>query len=459
MTDLHWLTAAEIGAAYRTRSLSPVELVTALLARIERHDSRINAFIHVDAEGALEAARQAERAMRSGAPRGPLHGVPVAIKDNIDVAGQETTCHSRIMVGNVAERDAAVVSHLRAAGAIVLGKVALHEFGFGNPTFDGPFPPARNPWNVDHHPAGSSSGSGAAIGAGFVPITLGTDTAGSIRNPGGVCGGLGLKPTNELLSMRGIFPVAYTLDQVGPLARSAEDIALALDALVGPDAAAPAGGYGADIGRGLRGLRIGFVRHFHETDIQADPEVVAALDEAVRVLEREGATVRDVVLPPLPRMQAVTGVIWFAEAWAIHARWLRERPGDYSRGCRRKLLAGAFLTAGDYVRALQGRMVMTDAVNDVFRDVDVLLTGSSFEPTCRIEDQVAYGRNYPRQARSPFSATGHPALGMVCGMSKSGLPLTLQLVGRTHDEVTLLRAAAGYERATPWHGLRPPMAD
>ena len=265
--------------------------------------------------------------------------------------------------------------------------------------------------------------------------------------------------------MRGIFPVAYTLDQVGPLARSVEDIALALDSMVAPDSASPdgdrasAGGYAADLQRGLRGLRIGFVRHFHEKDIPADPEVIAALDEAVRVFERGGAEVRDVTLPPLPQMQAVTGVIWFAEAWAIHGKWLRERPGDYSKGSRRKLLAGAFLTAGDYVRALQGRLVMTDAVNSVFRDVDVLLTGSSFEPTCRIDDPVAYSRNYPRQARSPFSATGHPALGMFCGMSKSGLPLSLQLVGRTHDELTLLRAAAGYERATPWHTLHAPVPD
>jgi aspartyl-tRNA(Asn)/glutamyl-tRNA(Gln) amidotransferase subunit A len=154
-------------------------------------------------------------------------------------------------------------------------------------------------------------------------------------------------------------------------------------------------------------------------------------------------------------MQAVTGVIWFSEAWAIHQKWLREHPGDYTIGSRRKLLAGAFLTAGDYVNALKGRVLMTDAVNDVFRDVDVLLTGSSFEPTCKIDDAVAYSRNYPRQARSPFSATGHPALGMVCGMSKDGLPLTLQLVGRLHDEITLLRAAAGYERATPWHTMHP----
>lgn len=465
MKPLHWLTATEIRGAYSDGRLSPVELVDHLLARIERHDSKIHAFIHVMADKAREAARIAEAELRAGVDRGPLHGIPVGIKDNIDVAGEITTCHSKILLHNRVAEDATVVKNLRSAGAILLGKVALHEFGFGNPTADGPFPPACNPWNVDHHPAGSSSGSGAAIGAGFVPITLGTDTAGSIRNPGGVCGGVGLKATNELLPMRGIFPVAYTLDQIGPLARSVPDIALALDGMVSPEGVNPDGnrissrGYGADIGRGLRGLRVGFVRHFHERDIPADPEVIDALNASLKIFKAGGATVQDVTLPPLPEMQAVTGTIWFSEAWAIHSRWLRERPQDYTKACRRKLLAGAFLTAGDYVKALQGRTLMTDAVNDIFRDVDVLLTGSSFEPTCRIDDPVAYSRNYPRQARSPFSATGHPALGMVCGMSKSGLPLTLQLVGRIHDEVTLLRAAAGYEAVTPWHTLHPPLSD
>jgi len=461
MKPLHWLTASEIRAAYLNKSLSPVELVDALLARVARHDPDINAFIRIDAEKIRADARRADAEIRSGGMRGPLHGIPVGIKDNIDIAGEVTTCHSKLMLDNTASSDAAIVSRLRAQGAILFGKLALHEFGFGNPTTDGPFPPARNPWNRNHHPAGSSSGSGAAIGAGFVPIALGTDTAGSIRNPGGVCGGVGLKATNELLPVRGIFPVAYTLDQVGPLARSVADIALSLDGLTASDEANPDGdrfgarGYGADLDRGLKGLRIGFVRHFHEKDIEADPQVIAALDEAVKVFEREGAIVQDVTLPPLSEMQAVTGVIWFSEAWAIHQKWLRERPGDYSIGARRKLMSGAFLTAGDYVNALKGRVLMTDAVNGVFRDVDILLTGSSFEPTCKIDDAVAYSRNYPRQGRSPFSATGHPALGMVCGMSADGLPLSLQLVGRLHDEVTLLRAAAGYERATPWHTMLP----
>jgi aspartyl-tRNA(Asn)/glutamyl-tRNA(Gln) amidotransferase subunit A len=462
MSELHWLTAAEISEAYAARRLSPVELVQALLARIEKLNPKVNAFISVDAEGALAAARQAEKDIRAGRIIGPMHGVPVGIKDSIDMAGQPTTCHSKIMLDNIAKEDAPVISHLRSAGAIFLGKLALHEFGFGGPTFDGPFPPARNPWNLEHHPGGSSSGSGAAIGAGFVPITLGTDTAGSIRNPAGACGGVGLKPTYDLLSRRGVFPLAYSLDVVGPLARSIPDIALSLDALVGPIAGpvsldAHRRPFGADLQRGLRGLRVGFVRHFHEKDQIADADVAAALEDVVRVLKAEGADVCDIELPPLDQMQSVTGVIWLAEAWAIHSKWLRERPGDYTEATRRKVMAGAFLTAGDYVHAQQGRLKMIDAVDNAFRDVDIILTASTYETPCRIDDQVSYGKNYPRQARSPFSSTGHPALGMICGMSEAGLPLTMQLVGRAYDEVTLLRAAGAYERATPWHTMRAPL--
>jgi aspartyl-tRNA(Asn)/glutamyl-tRNA(Gln) amidotransferase subunit A len=463
MNDLHWLTAAEIGEAYAARRLSPVELVQALLDRISAHDSQLNAFIAVDGEAALDEARQAEREILAGRVRGPLHGVPVGIKDIIDVAGQPTTCHSKIMLDNVAREDAPVISRLRAAGAIMLGKLSLHEFAIGGPSFDLPFPPARNPWNVDHHPGGSSSGSGAALAAGFVPLALGTDTGGSIRNPAGTCGVAGLKPTYGLVSRRGVFPLAFTLDHIGPMARSVRDIALALDALAGHDAgdpgsvATPHRHFGADLTRGIRALRIGFVRHFHESDAVGHPEVIAALTEVARVLAKEGADVREVRLPPLQELAGVQRVIMLAESWAIHAKWLRERPGDYAQTSRAKLLGGAFVTSGDYVHAQQLRTRMMAAVDDAMRDVDVLLTASSFDPACRIDDAVELARTYPRQARSPFNLTGHPALAMMSGLSQTGLPLSVQFVGRAHGEVTLLRAAAAYERATKWHTRRPPV--
>lgn len=463
MNDLHWLTAAGIGAAYSARKLSPVELVRALLDRINALEPQLHAFVKIDGEAVLAAARDAEREIRAGRRRGPLHGVPVGIKDIIDVAGEVTTCHSKIFLKNVAKEDAEVISRLRAAGALLFGKLSLHEFAIGGPSFDLPFPPARNPWNINHHPGGSSSGSGTALAAGFLPLALGTDTGGSIRNPAGTCGVVGLKPTYGLVSRRGVFPLAFTLDHIGPMARTVEDAALALDVLAGHDAKDPGsaavahGSFGVDLERGVRGLRVGFVRHFHETDVPAHPEVTAALDEAAKVFKREGALVRDIKLPSLLELSGVSRIFMLAESWTVHAPWLRERPGDYAETSRRKLMGGAFLGAGDYVHAQQRRLQLSDAVNAALRDVDVLLCANSLDPACRIDDDAELARTYPRQARSPFNLTGHPALALMCGLSKGGLPLALQIVGRMHDEVTVLRAAAAYERATDWHTRRPPI--
>ena len=463
MTDVHWLTAGEIGSAYVARRLSPVELTQSLLNRISVLDPQLNAFIRVDVEAALNAARDAEKDIVAGRARGPLHGVPVGIKDIIDVAGLPTTCHSKILLDNIAAEDAAVISRLRAAGVILLGKLSLHEFATGGPSFDLPFPPARNPWNIAHHPGGSSSGSGAALAAGLVPLALGTDTGGSVRNPAAACGIVGLKPTYGLVSRRGVFPLAFTLDHIGPMARCVGDAALLLDAIAGHDARDPGSvpvscsRFGADLERGARGLRIGFVRHFHETDLPADPEVAAALDDVFRVFTQEGAEVRTITLPPLRELSAVQRLIMQAESWAIHASWLRERPGDYARATRRKLMIGAFHSAADYVHAQQHRLQMIAAVDDAFRDADVLLTANAMDPACRIDDEDALARTYPRQARSPFNLTGHPAIALMCGLTRTGLPLSAQLVGRAHDEVTLLRAAAAYERASGWHRQRPPI--
>lgn len=463
MSGGDWLTATEISAAYAARRLSPVELVRALLARIEAHDPKLNAFTRVDAQAALDAAQLAEREIFAGQIRGPLHGVPIGIKDIIDMAGLPTTCHSRVMQDHVAREDAPVIGRLRAAGAILLGKTALHEFAIGGPAFDLPFPPARNPWNTGHHPGGSSSGSGAAVAGGLVPLALGTDTGGSIRNPAGMCGVVGLKPTYGLVPRRGAFPLSFTLDHIGPMARTVSDVALTLNALAGHDAGdpgslrAPCTNFGADLERGARGLRIGFVRHFHETDLLASDEVCAGLDQVARVLRQEGADVREIELPPLQEFSAVQRVIFHAEAWAIHGKWLRDRPGDYSGISRRKLLPGAFLSASDYVHAQQHRRQLIDAVDNAFRDVDILLTANSMETACRIDDAQEFVRTYSRHARSPFNLTGHPAIALMCGLSSGGLPLSVQLVGRACDELTVLRAARAYERATAWHEMRPPM--
>ncbi len=461
--ELHWLGAAEATRAFAARKLSPVELVKGLHARIDTLDPQLNVFIRRDDEAALAAARAAEAEIAAGRIRGPLHGVPVGIKDIIDVAGLPTTCHSRVMPGSNATADAACVARLRQAGAIVMGKLSTHEFAIGGPSHDLPFPPARNPWNRDHHPGGSSSGSGSGLAAGFFPLALGTDTGGSIRNPASACGIVGLKPTYGLVSRRGVFPLAFSLDHVGPMTRSVADNALLLDCLAGHDpadagsAVAPRAYYAAGLERGVRGLRIGFVRHFHENDLIADPEVAATLDTVAKTFAAEGAEIREVRLPTLGEFAAVNRIILTSEAWSIHAPWLRSRPGDYGKLGRQRLMAGAFLQAGDLVAAQRRRAAMIAEVQTVLRDVDVLLCASSMDPASRIDDEAATARTYPRQARTPFNVTGHPALAMLAGVSSGGLPLSVQFAGRYFDEAMVLRVARAWERAAGTDKRHPPL--
>src|SRR5215470_2516110 len=423
MKELHWMTAAESARAIAARELSPVELISALLERTGRLDPTLNVFIRLDGDAAMASARAAEAEIGSGRVRGPLHGVPVGIKDIIDVAGLPTTCHSKVLIDNVAAADAVCVSRLRGAGAIVLGKLSTHEFAIGGPSFDLPWPPARNPWNPDHHPGGSSSGSGSGLAAGLFPMALGSDTGGSVRNPASACGIVGLKPTYGLVSRRGVFPLSFTLDHVGPMTRTIADNALMLEVIAGHDpldpgsVAAPAGRYAPRLERSIRGLRIGFVRHFHEEDMPAGAEVAAALEQVAGTLRTLGAEIRDIRLPALGEFAAVNRVILQSEAWAIHGHWSRERPGDYGRLARRRLLAGAFVNAGDYVQAGRRRLQMIGAVEAELREVDMLLCASAMDPPSRIDDPDEIERTYPRQARTPFNVTGHPALAMMSGRS------------------------------------------
>ncbi len=462
MAAAHWLTAAALAQEFASRRRSPVEFLEDLRARILALEPKTNVFVHLALESAMEQALVAERDFAAGRIRGPLQGIPVGLKDNIDVAGIPTTCHSKLLLGNVPTQDAHVVTRLRDSGAVLLGKLSLNEFATGATSFDLPYPPARNPWNRDHHPGGSSSGAGAGVAAGFFPLAIGTDTGGSVRNPAGTCGVVGIKPTFGLVSRRGTFPLSFTLDHVGPIGRTVEDVALALDVVAGHDpaepssAAAPGSPYGRDLGSGVRGLRIGFVRHFHETDIPADPEVAAALEEVARVLIAHGAQLRDIKLPRLQDFFTTNRVILQSEAFAVHAQNLRSRPGDYGKLARRRLLTGAFLSAEDYVQAQRIRTRLIAAVQSALREVDVMLSASSMSVTCRMDDPEGIERTVPRQARTPFNVTGHPALAMMAGLSGSGLPLSVQFIGRYFEDSTVLRVAAAYERATSWHEQHAP---
>ncbi|WP_200845165.1 amidase [Roseomonas sp. 18066] len=454
---LHALSAAELQAGYAAGRFTPVDVVEALLARIAALDPTVNAFIRLDAEGAQAAAVLATQEIAAGGLRGPLHGVPVGLKDIIDVAGQPTTCHSKIRLDHRAERDATVVARLRGAGAILMGKVATHEFALGGPCFDLPFPPARNPWNLDHHPGGSSSGSGAGLAAGFFPLALGSDTGGSTRNPASACGVVGLKPSYGLLPRTGVFPLSWTLDHVGPMARSVADVAALTATLAGHDGDDPGSarvsGWAdpvAGLEGGVAGLRIGYVRHFHERDMAGtDPEVAAALDAAAAGFAAMGAVVRDVTLPSLNDFAAVNRTILTAEAFAIHQAWLSARPMDYAGLTRNALLVGGFLTAADLLQAMRLRRRMTAAVEAALSEFDLLLCASSLTLPARIDDAAEVARTYPMHARAPFNVTGHPALAMMSGVSTRGLPTSLQLVGRMFDERLLLRAARSWERSLP----------
>ncbi len=440
--DLHWLGVADIGAAYRNSSLTPDCLVAALLARIAALDGELHSFVHLDSAGAVAAAAVATAELEAGRDRGPLHGVPFGIKDVIDVAGMPTTCHSRTRLGLVAAADADVIATLRRAGAIIIGKLATHEFAIGGPSFDLPFPPARNPWNRDHHPGGSSSGAGAAVAAGLIPAAIGSDTAGSIRNPASCCGIVGLKPSYEAVSRRGVFPLAWSLDHVGPLTRSVGDAAIVFDVLTSA-ATAPVP---------VAGLRIGYVRHWHEHDMSADPEVAAALDCVAATL---GAV--DVTLPPLGDFVLVNRIVLQAESFAIHGQALRDTPELFAARTRTALLPGAFLSAEDYINAKRHQRRLTEAVDTAFGSFDVLLTASSMTPACRIDDPAEIDRTYMMQARGPFNLTSHPALAMMSGVSEGGLPLSVQFVGRRGEEAAVFAAAGAWEAAMGG-ALRPPEA-
>lgn len=462
MTDLTDLTLTEASRAIGRGKLSPVEYLDALRARSAVLEPKLDACILELWDDARADARKAEREIARKGQRSPLHGLPVGLKDIIDLAGTPTTCHSKILLDNVKTRDAAVVAQLRAAGALFPAKLSTHEFAIGGPAFDLPFPPARNPWNPTHHPGGSSSGSGAAVGGRMLPAALGTDTGGSVRNPASQCGIVGMKPTYGRVSRRGVFPLAFTLDHVGPMTRTVADNALLLGVIAGHDPLDPgsvarkAENFGRGLRKGLKGLRIGYVRHFHETDLPAHPEMAAALDAAAKLMAKEGAKIVDVTLPPLGEFSSVNRAILTAEAAAIHEPWLRERPADYANVTRRRLLPGMFMSAADYVQAQRRRRELIAAIEAVFAGVDLLLTASSMDPACRIDDPAEVERTYPRQARTPFNVSGHPALAIMSGLSKdAGVPLSLQLVGRYFEEATVYQAAAAYERAAPWAAMKP----
>jgi aspartyl-tRNA(Asn)/glutamyl-tRNA(Gln) amidotransferase subunit A len=457
------LTAVAASRALAAGRITSAALVDACLARIAAHDQRLNSFVLVLADAARRAARAADRARKAGRAKGPLHGVPFGLKDIYETAGIRTTAHSRLLLDRVPARDSVVAQRLGEAGAILIGKLATHEFATGGPAFDLPFPPARNPWNTAHFTGGSSSGSGAAVAAGLVPLAMGSDTSGSIRGPAGYCGIAGFKPTYGVVSRRGVIPLANSLDHCGPMAWTVADCALMLDAIAGPDpadpgsAARPYKSVRRGLAGGIAGMRIGIIRHFFERDIEAEPQTVAAIDAALKMLRKLGAKLVPVTLPPHQDWDACCRIILYAEAYAIHERDLAERPEKYAAITRARLFAGQIVSAADYVQALRWRRALCRNYAASLDGLDAVVTGCTLNPAPLIDDMAKPPFFSPkgRLVMAPFSLTGAPALSLCSGFSADGLPLSLQIAGMPFADATVLRIGHAYERATPWREKRP----
>jgi aspartyl-tRNA(Asn)/glutamyl-tRNA(Gln) amidotransferase subunit A len=455
------LTLAEAARRLAARDVSPVELTQAALDRIAALDPSYNAFIAVTADAAMAEARKAESEIAAGRHRGAMHGIPYALKDLFDVAGLPTTCHSKLRIGHRATSDAFVVTRLREAGAVLLGKTALHEFATGGPTLDLPWPPARNPWDRMAHPGGSSSGAATAVALGMAFGALGSDTGGSVRNPASCCGIVGLKPTYGLVSRAGAFPLSFSLDHVGPLTRTVEDNAILLEAIAGHDPADPTSvrrgisDLRSGIGRDIKGLRIGVIEHFFREDAEAESEQIAAFEQALATLRDLGADVRPVRLAPLKAWGDCGRTLLQAEAYAIHEKDLQERPQDYAPITLGKILPGAFIAAADYVKAQQWRTVLARAFAQAMQGLDAMVTLSSFTLPCRIDDVEAVARTYERHCRMPFNVTGTPAIAVPTGFSAGGLPLGMQIATRAFDEAMLYRIAHAFCAATGLTERRP----
>jgi aspartyl-tRNA(Asn)/glutamyl-tRNA(Gln) amidotransferase subunit A len=458
-----FLTIAEAARLIEKRELSPVELLDSRLERIARLDDRLNSFILVLADAARAEARAAESEIAAGHYRGPLHGIPIGLKDIYETKGVATTGHSKVMRDHVPEADAVSVARLRAAGAIVVGKLATHEFAFGGPSFDLPWPPARNPWDTSRFTGGSSSGTGAAVAAGLVLGGTGSDTGGSIRGPAAYCGIAGIKPTYGLISRRGILPLSFALDHAGPMAWTAEDCAILLQAMAGHDPADPASAnrpipdYRAALDGGAKGLRIGLVRHFYERDNEANAATRQAIAAAVDILEGLGCTVRELTLSPLADWVACGVTIMLAEAYAIHEANLRRRFTDYGEAFRDRMVLAGLITGADYVQAVRRRRELIDELDRAMADLDLVMTATAPSEAPPIDAVPKFSTFERPLLTMPFNVTGSPAMAVCCGFTETGLPLSLQIVGERFDDATVLRLAHAYEQATPWRARRPPL--
>ncbi len=460
--DPAYLGIAEASSLIRERKLSPLDLTDACLARIEALEGDLNAFITVTADEARKSARELGEEIAAGRNRGPLHGIPVGLKDIFDVAGVRTTAASPILADSVAAADSGVTQRLKDTGVVLLGKLNLHQFAFGATGRSSHFGPARNPWDTERITGGSSSGSGAAVAAGECFMAMGTDTGGSIRIPASLCGVTGLKPTFGRVTRAGLMPLSWSLDHAGPLTRSAEDAAIVLQVIAGQDPAdvssstEPVPDYSAHLGDGVKGLRIGVPDNFFFDALA--PEVEAGVREAIGVLEGLGARVQPLQLPLMNQIATAVNAIQLPEALAYHQKWMAERPDDYADDVRYRLELAAMMPAVSYVQAQRLREKAVSAWRDeVFSQVDVVAAGSTQTAAFKLDGSDLSVTLSLIRLTNPLNLLGVPTLSVPCGFTPEALPFGLQLIGRWWDEATVLRAGHAYQQATDWHTRRPPL--
>jgi aspartyl-tRNA(Asn)/glutamyl-tRNA(Gln) amidotransferase subunit A len=453
--DLAGLTVKKASDLLRTKAATSVDLTRACLARIDKYQPLLNAYITVAREQALADAQMRDAELRQGKSRGPFHGIPIALKDNFDTAGVRTTGASELFKDRVPTEDAEVVRRLKAGGVVLLGKLNLHEFAYGGTSAVTYFGPVHNPWDPTLTPGGSSGGPGAAVAADLCFASLGTDTAGSVRIPASYCGIVGLKPTYGRVSIRGVIPLSWSLDHVGPMCKTVEDTALMLNAIAGYDEQdtttvdVPVPDYVRALRTPTSKLRLGLPRKPFFDNLDSD--VGKAIDAALAVLAKLTASTMDVSLP-----QAGGGSIMGAEAYTYHAQWITKTPELYQPPIRASLQRGADAKAEPYVRALRELAQTRRDIKKVFANVDLLVLPTMADPPFKIE--VGLTRNVSARNTSIFDVFGIPTISIPCGFTSAGLPVGLQIAGAPWAEPTVLALAHAYEQATEWHNRRPKLA-
>jgi aspartyl-tRNA(Asn)/glutamyl-tRNA(Gln) amidotransferase subunit A len=468
LDSLAFASITELAPLVAKKKVSPVELTCAMLERIERLNPRLNAYLTVTGDLALDQARRAEKETLRGRLHGPLHGIPIALKDNIWTRGVRTTAGSKVLADYVPQQDATIARRLWRAGAVLLGKTNLHEFAYGVTTNNAHYGPTRNPWDIKRIPGGSSGGTGAALAAGLCYGSVGSDTGGSIRIPAALCGVVGLKPTFGRVSLHGVVPLARSFDVAGPLARSVADVALLLTILAGADLLDPSTGrmlvpdYTAELRKRPRKFRLGWPREYFWEKL--DPEIRGLTEKAAQSFERLGGTIEEISLTRTGDSVEPSTQIALAEARAFHEGqgWYPARAADYSEEVRKRLEMGGDVRATDYIRALDKMRVVRADFDAALARVDAIVAPTApfaapeiDQKTVRIGNEDEPVRGALVRLNRPANFTGHPAISVPCGFTKAGLPVGLQLIGRAFDEVTLLRLAHSYEQVHTWKDSHP----